>query len=56
MSKEIKIVGIEIVKLWKSNSSIVQFFEKEIHSRLRDRKLIGEWFSDEDDSLVGWYC
>lgn len=46
-------VGIEVVRLWKSSSDTVQFFEKEIHSRLRDRNLIGEWFSDEDDSLVG---
>jgi hypothetical protein len=46
-------VGVEIVKLWKSSSDIVQFFEKEIHSRLRDRNLIGEWFSDEDNSLIG---
>lgn len=45
-------VGIEVIKLWKTSNSLIQFFEKKIHEQLRDRNLIGEWFSDEDNNLV----
>jgi hypothetical protein len=46
-------VGIEVVKMWKSNNSLIMKLEKDIHSKLKERNLIGEWFSDEDDQLVG---
>lgn len=45
-------VSIQIIKLWKASSKTIKFLEKEIHSVLRERNLIGEWFSDDDDTLI----
>ena len=45
-------VGIEILKIWKMNKSVVNLAEKEIHKLLKERRLVGEWFSDEDGKLL----
>lgn len=45
-------VGIEVLKAWKMNKDIIKFMESKIHSKLKERKLIGEWFSDENNDLV----
>lgn len=45
-------VGIEIVKVWKMNSSLMKLLEKNIHEKLIERNLVGEWFSDEKNDLV----
>lgn len=46
-------VGVEIIKVWKVSSSIIRFIENMLHTTFRERNLVGEWFSDEDDKLVG---
>jgi hypothetical protein len=45
-------VGIELIKYWKMSMVMVKFIEKEIHNKLKDRQIIGEWFSDDDNQLV----
>lgn len=45
-------VGIEVLRAWKMDKDMIKFMESKIHSKLKERKLIGEWFSDEDNNLV----
>jgi hypothetical protein len=45
-------VEIEVVKLWKTTHSKAVLTEKKIHSKLSDRRLVGEWFSDEENNLI----
>jgi hypothetical protein len=45
-------VEIEVVKLWKTTHSKAVLMEKKIHSKLSDRRLVGEWFSDEENNLI----
>ena len=45
-------INVEVVKVWEYKTKTVKFFEKKIHSKLKERNLIGEWFSDEDNSLI----
>ena len=46
-------VGIEIVRLWKTTTKKAKLLEKNIHEKLSNRHLTGEWFSDETSDLVG---
>ena len=45
-------VGVDVIKLWKTNYSNVKLMEKKIHSVLNERNTIGEWFSDENEDLI----
>lgn len=45
-------VGVEIISVWKMSRKMAELVEKEIHKILSDRRLVGEWFSDEDGQLL----
>jgi|LakMenEpi03Aug12_release.lakeMendotaPanAssembly.Ray.scaffolds.fasta_scaffold340809_1 hypothetical protein len=45
-------VGVEIIKMWRTTSQMAKRLEKQLHIHFKERNLIGEWFSDEDESLV----
>jgi hypothetical protein len=45
-------IGYEVLRTWKTSSKLVKFLEKNIHYELSDLKLVGEWFSDENNILI----
>jgi hypothetical protein len=45
-------VGIECLKLWKVEISFIGKVEKLLLKKFEDKWIIGEWFKDEDDTLV----
>jgi hypothetical protein len=45
-------VGIEVLKTWKIKNRMIHKIEKKIHSKLIERRLIGEWFSDEVNTII----
>ena len=45
-------VGIEVVKFWEMEYKNCQVLEKKIHEQFKNRNIIGEWFSDENDDIV----
>jgi hypothetical protein len=45
-------VGIKCLALWKVEISFVGKLEKILQKTFLDRKIIGEWFTDEDNDLV----
>ena len=58
MSKRTKLltlgpVGIEVIKTWVTTPLKARMFEKRIHGKFKSRKIIGEWFSDENNDLIG---
>jgi hypothetical protein len=45
-------IDVKVVKYWKMDYSLCMECEKILHNRLSDRRIIGEWFTDNDNSLI----
>lgn len=45
-------VGIECLKLWKVDVCFIGKIEKLLHKKFEKRNVIGEWFEDENNSLI----
>lgn len=46
-------IGIECIKLWKVDVSFVGRIEKLLHTKFAHRNIVGEWFKDSDNDLIG---
>lgn len=45
-------VDIECIKLWKVEVSFIKKIEKLLHKKFSNRKIVGEWFEDKDNTLI----
>lgn len=45
-------IGVEVVKAWKMSRQMTQILERILHDELKEYRLVGEWFSDENNELV----
>lgn len=45
-------IGVEVIKSWKMSRKMTQYIERILHEEFKERRLVGEWFSDEDGELV----
>jgi hypothetical protein len=45
-------IGVEIVKAGKMSRQMTQILERILHDELKEYRLVGEWFLDEDNKLV----
>jgi hypothetical protein len=45
-------VGIECIKLWKVEISFIGKIEKLLHTKFSERRIIGEWFEDENNTII----
>lgn len=45
-------IGVEVIRAWKMSKHMTQYLEKVLHNEFNEYKLVGEWFSDYDNTLV----
>ncbi len=45
-------VDIECLRLWRVEVSFVKKIERILHKKLSDRKIVGEWFEDTNNTLI----
>jgi hypothetical protein len=46
-------IDLEILKVWEMEINYAHKLEKIIHSCLQDKHLVGEWFNDPNNTLMG---
>jgi hypothetical protein len=45
-------IEIECIKVWKVDISFIHKVERILHKKFENRKIIGEWFEDNDNTII----